>query len=243
MKLRIKFTKTGAVRYLGHLDIMRFFQKAIRRAGIDITYTEGFSPHQIMAFANPLGVGVESVGEYFDIEVNSLTSSAKMLEDLNRVTVPGIQVLSVKFLPEREPNTKKRNAMALVAAARYRVQILPGKEPHFSWEDAIANFYNRETIPVVKISKKSETQLDLKESVYEMKAVADTPYTLELFVNASSSGTGNIKPTLVMEELYRFMGEPYLPFSIRVTRLETYMEIEEEGLKKLVPLEYEGKDF
>ena len=64
IKLRIKFRKFGPLRFIGHLDVMRFFQKAIRRAEIDVAYTGGFSPHQIMTFAAPLGVGLESNGEY-----------------------------------------------------------------------------------------------------------------------------------------------------------------------------------
>ena len=64
MKLRIRFTKHGAVRYIGHLDVMRYFQKCIRRAGINVSYSGGYSPHQIMTFAAPLGVGLESEGEY-----------------------------------------------------------------------------------------------------------------------------------------------------------------------------------
>lgn len=67
MKIRIKFRKYGTMKFIGHLDVMRFFQKAIRRAGIPIAYTEGFSPHQIMSFAAPLGVGLTSDGEYLDI--------------------------------------------------------------------------------------------------------------------------------------------------------------------------------
>ena len=54
MRLRVKFSKHGALRFIGHLDVMRYFQKAIRRADIDIAYSEGFSPHQIMTFAAPL---------------------------------------------------------------------------------------------------------------------------------------------------------------------------------------------
>ena len=83
MKLRVKFSKHGVLRFIGHLDVMRYFQKAIRRAGIDIAYSAGFSPHQIMSFAAPLGVGLESNGEYMDIEVNSLTSSKEFIETLN----------------------------------------------------------------------------------------------------------------------------------------------------------------
>ena len=57
MKIRIKFSKQGAMKFIGHLDTMRYFQKAMRRADVDIRYSEGFSPHQIMSFAAPLGVG------------------------------------------------------------------------------------------------------------------------------------------------------------------------------------------
>ena len=62
MKARIKFKKYGALRFIGHLDVMRFFQKAIRRAHIPIAYTGGYSPHMIMSFANPLGIGITSEG-------------------------------------------------------------------------------------------------------------------------------------------------------------------------------------
>ena len=66
MKIRVKFSKHGAMKFIGHLDIMRYFQKAIRRAEIPIVFTEGFSPHMVMSFANPLGVGLTSDGEYLD---------------------------------------------------------------------------------------------------------------------------------------------------------------------------------
>ena len=69
MKARIKFRKYGVMKFIGHLDIMRFFQKVMRRADIPIAFTGGYSPHMIMSFANPLGVGLTSDGEYFDIEL------------------------------------------------------------------------------------------------------------------------------------------------------------------------------
>ena len=90
MKLRIKFSKHGVLKFIGHLDVMRYFQKAIRRAGIDIAYSSGFSPHQVMSFAAPLGVGLESNGEYMDIEVNSLTSSQQVMDALNGQMADGI---------------------------------------------------------------------------------------------------------------------------------------------------------
>ena len=68
MKIRIKFRKWGVMKFIGHLDMMRYFQKVMRRADVDIRYSEGFSPHQIMSFAAPLGVGITSDGEYLDID-------------------------------------------------------------------------------------------------------------------------------------------------------------------------------
>ena len=79
MKIRIKFTKTGHLRFIGHLDVMRYFQKLMRRANVDIRYSEGFSPHQIMSFAQPLGVGDTSEGEYVDIEVFSSVFSEDIM--------------------------------------------------------------------------------------------------------------------------------------------------------------------
>ena len=64
MKVRIKFSKEGPVKFVGHLDTMRYFQKAIRRANLPVAFSGGYSPHMIMSFAAPLGVGTESLGEY-----------------------------------------------------------------------------------------------------------------------------------------------------------------------------------
>lgn len=69
MIFRIRFAKYGAVRFIGHLDVMRYFQKAVRRSGLQIRYSQGYNPHQLMVFAQPLGVGITSDGEYMDIEV------------------------------------------------------------------------------------------------------------------------------------------------------------------------------
>ena len=94
MRIRIKFRKYGVMKFIGHLDMMRYFQKCIRRAGIDIAYSEGFSPHQIMSFAAPLGVGATSDGEYLDIEVLSTKSSGQSLQALNETMAEGVEVVS-----------------------------------------------------------------------------------------------------------------------------------------------------
>ena len=88
-KIRIKYVKSGVLKYIGHLDLMRFFQKAFKRAGVDVAYSQGFSPHQLMSFAAPLALGVTSEGEYFDAELKFNV----MLTDVNQIIGSAVEDL------------------------------------------------------------------------------------------------------------------------------------------------------
>ena len=226
MKLRVKFKKFGAVRFIGHLDVMRFFQKAIRRAGLDIAYTGGYSPHQIMTFASPLGVGLESNGEYMDIEVNSLTSCSDVIERLNNASVQGIEITSVKILPDNAGN-----AMASVAAARYTVRFREGYEPDFELFDHLEEYYRQETLPAVKQTKKNTVEFDLKQAIYELSWDKEKQ-EIYMLVNASSSG--NVKPGFIMEHIYHYLGQEPSEFAFVITREDTYTE-DADG--NLIPLD------
>lgn len=96
MKARIKFRKYGALRFIGHLDVMRFFQKVMRRAEIPIAFTGGYSPHMIMSFASPLGIGLTSDGEYFDIELTEAIDSKTAVKRMNEVSIEGIEIISFR---------------------------------------------------------------------------------------------------------------------------------------------------
>lgn len=96
MKVRIKFAKTGHMKFVGHLDTMRYFQKAVRRAGLPIAFSGGYSPHMIMSFAAPLGVGTTSLGEYFDMELTETVPTKEIENRLNAVMVDGVSVCSAR---------------------------------------------------------------------------------------------------------------------------------------------------
>ena len=233
MKVRIQFSKHGVMKFIGHLDIMRYFQKAMRRADIDIAYSGGYSPHQIMSFAAPLGVGLESDGEYLDIEVNSHNGADRMMSDLNAVMVDGIRILSVRMLPDQA-----KNAMASVAAAGYQVKFRESYEPDFDYQGTLQKFYEQNMIPFVKQTKKSEIELDLKPAIYELKIWDKSVYML---VDASSAG--NIKPSMVMEAFYRFHGKDLPEFALEITRTDTYTVSEEDGSGRFIPLRDVGIAF
>lgn len=212
MKLRIKFKKYGPVRFIGHLDVMRFFQKAIRRAEIDVVYTKGFSPHQVMTFAQPLGVGLESNGEYMDIEVNSQISCQDTMEKLNAVSVYGIDVTGVRILPE-----DAGNAMASVAAASYTVRFREGREPVLDVAAALSSFLAQEKIICHKVTKKGIRELDLRPGIYELTWDGKA---FSMLLNASSGG--NIKPLQIVEALLSEHGETLQENALLVTREDTF---------------------
>lgn len=230
MKLRIKFKKNGPVRFIGHLDVMRFFQKAIRRAGIDVRYTTGFSPHQVMSFAAPLGVGLTSNGEYMDIEVNSMESCQDIKERLNQASVPGIEVISVKVLPEGAGN-----AMASVAAASYTVRFRDGREPAADMGAALPGFLAKEQILITKETKKGSREVDLKPGIYRLEW---SDGAFRMLVDASSGG--NIKPIQIIEALLADCGELLQENALIVTREEVYTDTGTEERPEFVPLDDVG---
>lgn len=225
MKVRIKFSKEGPVRFIGHLDIMRYFQKAIRRAGIDIAYSTGFSPHQIMSFASPLSVGHESCGEYFDVELNSITDTGDIKMRLNRTMAEGIQILQVAVLDETEGN-----AMASVAAADYLISFRDSVSLPDDWKEKLTAFYKKDKIPVIKKTKKGEREIDLKETIYQLEIREDQVYML---LDAGSGS--NMKPGFVLETFCTAENISLPEYPFRVRRLETYKRTGEGKLVPLIP--------
>ena len=215
MKLRIKFRKYGCMKFIGHLDVMRYFQKVMRRSDTDIAYSGGFSPHQIMSFASPLGVGLMSNGEYLDIEVNSATSAKEMMQAMNRTMVEGMEILAVRKRPDHA-----KNAMSSVAKADYTITFRKGYEPEFVPEKIIPAFLAQPQILITKETKKSTREIDLKPSIYELSASQDG----RIFMKVAAGSAENIKPELVMDAIYCFAGEERKEFALEITREDLFDE-------------------
>lgn len=224
MKIRIKYAKQGVLRYIGHLDVMRYFQKAIRRAGLDVAYSQGYSPHQLITFAAPLGLGVTSEGEYFDAEMNTVTTTEDMVARLNSVMAPGMQIQDIVALKEGA-----KTAMAVVAASDYMVRIREEYAPKEIFLRAVDAFYRQERMEVIKVTKTKETMLDIKPLIYQMQVKEDGIY---LFLSAGS--VENIKPELVMEAMCHYLEFPYQKLAFQVHRIETYMRNEDGTLVSLL---------
>lgn len=220
MKVRIKFSKTGVIKYIGHLDLMRYFQKAFRRTDIKVKYSTGFSPHMIMSFAQALGVGVESLGEYFDVELEEGQDISNLVEELNKQMVEGISVESFSVLGE-----KTMNAMASVAAASYEIDFYKGNP--FSSE-TVTGFCKLDEIPYTKTTKSGEHTFNIKDFVFD---IAYMEKGVSFTIDASSSG--NIKPRYLLESLANISGISLEEHPYHVLRIDLLLR-NPEG--KLVPL-------
>lgn len=202
MRLRIRFSKTGPMRYISHLDTMRFFQKALRRAGADVSLSEGFSPHMLMSFALPLSLGMESVGEYFDVEVRSAGSTRQLMEELNRQMCPGCEILSVRIVPD----DKAGKCMTQVAAADYSVFVResdgsPWKCGEETVREKIRNFLSQPEITVLKKTKKGEKEADIKPLIH---AFDYNGSSFEMRIGAGS--VNHVRCDLLMSAFFAFSG-------------------------------------
>lgn len=92
-KIRIKFSKGPEVKFISHLDVMRTFERAIRRAGIPVAFSEGFNPHMKISWGPPLSLGIESTCEMADMYIEGWTKPNKLIEALNASLPAGIKVL------------------------------------------------------------------------------------------------------------------------------------------------------
>ena len=231
MKIRIKFAKSGVMKFIGHLDMMRYFQKAIRRAGVNICYSEGFSPHMIMSFAAPLGVGITSDGEYFDIEVKDTMTTADALQALNSTMVQGVEVTGYVQLPE-----DAKNAMSIVAAADYRLSYKEGYESPYrvtKWQSILEErFFKPDNFMITKKTKKSERSLDLKPLVYflEVKEEQGQPV---FYLRVSTGSVDNVKPELILSSIYESCDLSYDENAIQIHRIETYARNEDDSFVAL----------
>ncbi len=235
MKLRIKYEKTGVLRFIGHLDVMRYFQKAIRRAKLDVAYSKGFSPHQIISFAAPMPLGMTSSGEYFDGEFVSVTSASDMMNRLNAVMAEGIRVLDITQLPD-----KAKSSMAEVSASDYF--IYKNDESENDYIDrltaSIDALMSKEAINVLKKTKTKEEMSDIKPYIYELKSF-EYDMVEGIYMLLASGSRMNLKPDLVISALAEHAGIKYSPYDYRVHRIETYMG--EEGA--FAPLYTAGNKF
>lgn len=204
------------MKFIGHLDMVRYFQKAFRRANVDTAYSNGFSPHQLISFAAPLSLGLTSRGEYMDLIVHSTEDSQTMMERINREMVDGVRILSWHQIADESKHT---NAMSIVAAADYEISFRDLTAFQNNYQHPLQEFLQQEHIIAKKKTKKSEKEMDIRPLIYDWQ-IEET----SIFLKLATGSVENLKPEFVMETFCKQMGASFHPFSLLICRLDMYAQ-------------------
>jgi len=196
------------MKYISHLDIMRLFQRALKRTDIKLKYSEGYSPHPKMSIAQPLSLGYTSLGEYIELETKEDFSTDTIIERLNSAMPPGVLITRCTELKEN------RKVSALIVAASYTIGLgktgVDGSDHAVSENalvSAVENFVKKKTIPVEKLQKKSGkvTEVDIRPMVRSLEYVSEEEDCFLLKTLVDTGSNSNINPELITSKLCEYM--------------------------------------
>ena len=194
---RIVFSKTGRIRFVGHLDLTQALRRAIKRANIPVKFSAGFNPHMEFAVAMPLSLGMEGLGEFADIMINDesgLFDAAKIAELLKETVMEGIEILGVYPIP-----SGAKSSAASIEKAEYTVELPLVTDFKFV-SSRIDEMISADEIIVIKKTKKAETSADIREDIFELEANEKNGKVSVRMIIAAGS-LRNLKPSLVMKHL------------------------------------------
>jgi radical SAM-linked protein len=195
MKMLILFQKQGAMRFIGHLDLQRAMQRALRRSGLPVTYSQGFNPHLMLSFAAPLAVGIAGEREIMEVPLEGDVSEDSFLNRLNEVLPIGLRAVFARALA-----SDTSAAMARLFAAQYTLEPLEEAEALLA---AVPGFLAQEAIPYLRRSKSGEKMDDLRPMVFNLRAKEG-----KLYATLSLNEKATAKPDQLLVSLADFAGLP-----------------------------------
>lgn len=209
IKYRIKFTKTDNMIFIGHLDLLKFFQRTIKRAKLPVAYSLGFNPHQLITFAIPLSLGMSSAGEYFDVQFTNEMDCNEIVERFNMAVPKGIKILSARKLREGE-----KTCAAAVEAGTYKITLPKNYE---NLKPAIENLLSSEEINIERTVKKKTKITNIRPLIYSISADENV-----IYATVATGSQKNLKIEILIEYIYKIIGEEYLPYKTDIERQELY---------------------
>ena len=193
MILRVKFTKEDYLRYIGHLDLLRLFQRCFNRAGIELNYSQGFNPRPKFSIANPLSLGVESIGEYMDIDLLYQVPVDDFITKMNNVLPEGIKILEGLY-----PKDTK-SISAILDLARYEIKCKTKRKITKEELSIIINSWlEKEEILISRLRKRKKSKITIEENIRflikEVQVISVDDYTIYIDALLSSSENGTLRP-------------------------------------------------
>ncbi len=209
---RALFEKTGNAVFISHLDLMRLFQRAFKRAGLNLKHTQGFNPRPSVSIALPLSVGVESYCELLDFDLEGeIPAPGEICDRLNNALVEGV---SVRCVYEGGRKLKDLALLSTVVTMEYDNGIT---------EDArreMLSLFRRETLPVEKKGKNGVAEQDLIPMIRELNVSMPNEHTLNIQALICCQNP-TLNPMQLVAAVERYLPR-YAPSFAKCTRLEVF---------------------
>ncbi len=189
----IKYTRDERVKYISHLDFVRLFHRAVRRADLPFMFSQGFNPHPIMTVAQPLSVGVTSDCEYMSVGFDGDFSNEELKERINKALPPGYSIADVKKV-----NSKKEIDLTTLDRAVYIVEL------EYEGNIDIDEFLSNDTLTVMKKSKSGIKESDIRPYIYNLKLLEKENNIMTLEMCIALGNTYNLKPETVIDAMEKY---------------------------------------
>lgn len=201
MRMIVVFSKLGRLRFIGHLDVMRAMQRALRRSGLPVRYSQGYSPHILLSFAAPLSVGAEGLREVMEVPLADEVPAADFLSALNAALPPLLRCRQTRRVEDGHPAV-----MAQCAAADY---LLQPREAAAALQRALPAFLEQPVIMAERRSKKGPVPVDIRPLI-----LSAAPLDEGVAAVLALQEQGTCKPELFLSSLAAFAGLPPPPCGI-----------------------------
>ena len=203
-RLRISFTKEGPLRFISHHDLMRLFERALRRTGLPLRYSEGFNPRPQLSFPAALALGIQSQDELFEVELTRWVSPDGAREKVEREVPEGIGIRCVKSVGYGEK--------AEVVGTRFSIRMRQAPE---DLDARLALFMNAEEAFVERKRKSGVKRINVREFVRCAKIERDS-----LVFDLTTSPAGSARPEEVIQAVLGDCFEACNPLGITRIRLD-----------------------
>jgi radical SAM-linked protein len=191
MRIRITFAKTGALRYIGHLDLHRMLERVSRRAGLALAYSQGFHPQPRIQLAAALPLGFSSRCELVDLWVAGAADLARLPDELQEAVPPGLKILNVAGVDEKGPPLQTQ-----ILAAEYEV-ILPKEVNHVGLNRRLEAVLASNSLPRERRGKAYDLRPLIEELRFEPDVLENTCLSMRLSAREGATG----RPEAVLDAL------------------------------------------
>ena len=189
------FEKGARLRHIGHLDIQRAMQRALRRSGLPVSYSKGFNPHILLTFASALATGAMGEKEILDVSLDAPVEADAFMTAMNAALPPDMQLSFAKPMEDRHPAL-----MAMVRAADYELTIQDDEAARVL-AGALPGFLQQESIMALRKSKSGMKECDIRPLIHNLRMEGRTVLARLTLTEASTC-----KPDMLMTALSAFAG-------------------------------------